>query len=286
MIIHLNGKLIPASDARISPFDRGFIFGDAIYEGLRATQRHVIAVDRHARRMGQGLAAARIHCFDPARLEQLSRDLLDANKLDEAFIYWQVTRGTPGPDQPWRERVPAGAMTPTVLGVAVPETPIAECTAPCPRACVVQEDTRWLRGAVKSTSLLGNVLSSIEAAEAGTDDAILVRDGLVAEATASNVFLSVRGRIVTPSLDSVPILAGVTRDLILDRDPAIERRPVTREELLGAEEVMLVGTRTMVCSVVSLDGAPVGDGSPGPRAHALLRTLLDAIRDDVHLAHA
>lgn len=285
MIVHLNGKLVPGRDARISPFDRGFIFGDGIYEGLRATHRRVIAPDRHAARMAQGLAACRIHSFDTTCLDDLSRQLLEANDLDEAFIYWQVTRGVPAPDQPWRERVPYGDMAPTVLGVATPETPIAQCTTPQARTCVVRPDTRWLRGTVKSISLLGNVLASIEADEAGADDAILTRGDVVAEATASNLFLALGDRIITPSLDSAPMLAGVTRDLILERDRTVEQRPVTIDELRGADEIMLVGTRTMVCSVIALDGEPVGNGAPGPQAHALLRTLLDAIRADVHLRH-
>ncbi len=289
-IVHLDGELIPAEDARISPFDRGFIFGDAIYEGLRATGGHVIAADRHARRMAEGLRACRIRAdeagFNPATLGFLSRRLLQANDLDEAFVYWQVSRGTPTPEQPWRGRVPAEIMRPTVLGVAVPERAVESYTTPPSRTAVTRPDTRWTRGLIKSTSLLGNVLASIEAQEAGADDAILVRDGLVAEATSSNVFLALGERIVTPSLDAVPILAGVTRDLILDADPAIEQRAVAESELREADEIMLVGTRTMVTSVVGLDGRPVGGGIPGPRAAMMLAMLLDAIRADVHSSHA
>lgn len=285
-IVHVNGELLPAQDARISPFDRGFIFGDAIYEGLRATERRVIAAERHAARMAQGLDACRVTGFDTASLPSLSRQLLDANDLDEAFIYWQVSRGAPRPDQLWRGRVPDAGLAPTVFGVAVPERPVAAYTEPPTRTAVVLPDTRWLNGHIKSTSLLGNVLTSIAADEAGAQDAILIRGDLVGEATASNVFLALGDRLVTPSLDSVPILAGVTRDLILEADPSIEERPVTLDELRRAEEIMLAGTRTMVTSVISLDGRPVGAGAPGPRAHTLLRTLVDAIRDDVHSPHA
>jgi D-alanine transaminase len=285
-IVHLNGELLPASAARVSPFDRGFIFGDAIYEGLRATERRVIAPDRHAARMAQGLDACRISGFDPASLGALSRELLDANDLDEAFIYWQVSRGTPRPDQLWRGRVPEPDLMPTVFGVAVPERPVASYDQPPTRTAIVLPDARWHNGHIKSTSLLGNVLASMDAADAGAEDAILVRDGLVGEATASNLFLALGRRVVTPSLGSISILAGVTRDLILDADPTIEQRPVTLDELRNADEVILAGTRTMVTSVVALDGRQVGDGRPGPRARALLGALLDAIRADIHSPHA
>lgn len=287
VIIHLNGQLIPASEARISPFDRGFLFGEGIYEGLRAFRGGVVAMQKHIDRMRGGLREARID-WDPAQLVPMTRDLLAANNLPDAFIYWQVTRGSPGPGQPVRTRLPMGPMTPTVFGYCTPLPPIERYlppSAPPTVTAVTRPDTRWLRGHVKSVSLLGNVLAAMEAQEAGAQDAILIRDGLVTEGTATNVVLALPGpsgvELATPSLQSVSILAGVTRALEVEHGPGIVSRPVRAEELARASEIMLLGTSSMVTSVVQLDGQPVGDGKPGPQAHRLLASLVETIKSEL-----
>lgn len=292
MIVHFNSRLVPAHEAHVSVFDRGFLFGDGVYEGLRSTvapdgSPRVIGLDLHVERLHAGLREARIGGFDASRLGPLTLELLEANALTEAFIYWQITRGTPPGDAgPARPRVPRGTLPPTVVGFATPVTPVAQCLAPELRRVALCTDTRWTRGHLKSISLLGGVLAALEADERGADDAIMERGGLVTEGTATNVFLLSRGRLVTPSLESAPMLAGVTRAMILRADPSIEQRPVRVEELRGAQEVMIVGTKTMVASVVSIDGRPVGTipagpSAPAPGAMRLLETLRRAIADDV-----
>ena len=154
---------------------------------------------------------------------------------------------------------------------------------PATKSGVTTPDTRWLRGRVKSISLLGSVLAGYESVAAGADDAILVRDGLVCESTSANLFAVVPGaggrtELVTPSLDSVPILAGVTRDILIEEMPQIVQRPVRAGELVHASEVMLVGTLSMVTSITRLDGRSVGAGAPGPVARAMLDALVAAIR--------
>jgi len=195
--------------------------------------------------------------------------------------------------------VPVPGTRPTVMGYCTPLPPLPaapvfgggrDVPAPAMKPASVQPDLRWLRGQVKSISLLGNLLASVAAAERGGEEAILVRDGLLTEGSYTNVFIVTpphregRGRVVTPSLESAPILAGVTRDILIDLDPAIEQRAVRAEELESASEVILVGTTTLVTSVPSLDGRRVGTGEPGPHARRLLGLLLDAIeqgRDDL-----
>jgi len=292
VIVHLNGKLVPAPEATISPFDRGFLFGDGVYEGLRAIAWHsadgrrIIGIDRHIARLRRGLETARI-AWDPSGLDRMSLDLLAANKLTDAFVYWQVTRGTPGPGDPVRSRVPGPGTRPTVFGYCSPQPALGTFSEPPRKSAITIEDRRWLMGHLKSISLMGNVLGALEADRNKSEDAIFVRDGLVAEGLATNVVLSVPERkgtgttLVTPSLESVPILAGVTRDILLAAAPHIEARAVTADELHAAEEVMLIGTTTMVTSVVRLDGRPVGSGEPGPHAKRLLATLLEEIRKDV-----
>lgn len=292
MLVHLNGRLVAGEEAKVSIFDRGFLFGDGVYEGLRSTADKagrpvVIGEKHHVERMRAGLREARIAGFDAEALGPMTDELLRANGLVEAFIYWQVTRGTPaGEAGPERARVLEAGTPPTVVGFATAIEAVGACVEPASKSAVVLPDTRWLRGRLKSISLLGNVLSAFEADEAGADDAVLARDGRVCEGTTSNVFLAVRGRVVTPSLDSAPILAGVTRRLILDADSSIEERAVSEAELRDAEEVMLVGTKTMVAAVVRLDGRAVGEAASrgfraGPAARRLLDTLRSAIARDI-----
>lgn len=290
MLVHLNGLHVSREDARIDPFDRGFVFGDGVYEGLRAFRGHVRAIDRHVKRLRESLAAARIE-FDAAELGALSDGLLRANGLKDAFIYWQFTRGTPGPGQPVRARTPEKSVRPTVFGFALERPPLERCLEPGTTTAAVVEDMRWHRGRVKAISLLGNVMAAMEAKEEGAEDAIFVRDGLVGEATATNVFVVTQdGRggteIATPSLESVSILAGVTRDLLLEHVPEIVERPVRAEELGRASEILLCGTNTMIASVLMLDGRPVGDGRVGPVARKMARSLVGVIGAELDAAVA
>lgn len=280
--VYLNGKIVPAAQAQISVFDRGFLFGDGLYEGLRAFDGRVVALDRHVKRMSDGLREIAL-AFDPASLVRPTQDLLRANNLKDAFIYWQVTRGTPGAGRPVRARIPPPDITPTVMMYCVP-TPGLGSYPPVPTkiACVIP-DLRWHRGHVKSISLLGNVLAALDAEQAGCDDAILARGDLAGEGTSANLIAVVPragggDEVVTPSMSSVSILGGVTRDLLLESDASILERPLHVEELRNAREIMLCGTLTMITSITRLDGVPVGDGVPGPHALRLLNLLLSSIR--------
>ncbi|HLO40397.1 MAG TPA: aminotransferase class IV [Phycisphaerales bacterium] len=278
VLVHLNGQLVPPDRARVSVFDRGFLFGDGLYEGLRSFNGRVVAMDRHVARLREGLAEARIP-WDPEQMVPLTEELLEANGTRDAFIYWQITRGEPAPGEPVRARVLTGRVTPTVMGFCYATPPLSGHLKPAAKRVITTRDTRWLRGAMKSISLLGGVLGAIEASEAHTDDAILIRDGIVAEGTSSNVIVAWQDddgatRIATPSMQSAPILAGVTRDLLLDSVPEIESRVIGQRELSRASEVMLTGTLSMVTSIVEIDGRAVGSGKPGPVA----QRLLDALR--------
>jgi len=285
MTVYLNGELIPAEQAGVSIFDRGLLFGDGIYEGLRAFEGRVFALDHHVRRMHEGLEDAGIG-YDPASLIEPTIELLARNETPDAFIYWQVTRGTPAADAPVRSRLAPEGTRPTVLAFCTPTPGLGSFTAvPEVSACTVA-DERWHRGLMKSTSLLGNVLAAREASRRdGSVEAILVRDGLLAEACACNVVLAVsdeqgESRLVTPSLDSVPILAGVTRRVLMERVPDIRAEPVKADLLHHASEVILLGTMAMVTSVTRLDGRPVGGGIPGPHARRLLDALRSAITNE------
>lgn len=284
MIVYLDGELMPAAEARVSVFDRSFLMGDGLYDGLRSESGAVIGLDRHVERMRAGLEAAMFEGFDAASLGSICEALLRANDLRDAFIYVQVSRGAPGPGAPVRGRIPEGVAAPTVFAYAESVRALRSVEAPPARRVALLADRRWTMGHIKCTSLMGGVLAAMEAARAGCDDAIMVRDGLVTEGTATNVFVSTGGKVVTPDLESVSILGGVTRAMLIDESGgAIEERPVTRDELLGADEVMLAGTRTGVAQVVSIDGEPVGTGdTPGERSMALHGMLVRAVERDIH----
>ncbi len=291
MRVYLQGEFVAAEKARVSAFDRGFVMGDGVYEGLRACEGVIVGLGAHVERMRAGLAETRIEGFEAGDLGTLSEALLDANGLREAFVYWQVTRGAPSRfEDPTalRTRSPSAraGFAPTVFGFCHALPGLETYVEPASRSASVLPDLRWHRGHIKSISLMGSVLASVEAAEEGADDAILVRDGVVAEGTATNVVISKGGRLATPPVRGGAILCGVTRKLILEEEPSIEVRDISEEELRTADEVMLIGTLTMVASVTRLDGKPVGAGKVGPASRSLLETLVRAIRKDVAAASA
>lgn len=283
MIISLNGQYLPAADARVSVFDRGFLFGDGVYEGVRVFEHAVICPDRHVARMAAGLAEARIY-WDPRQLPAIALELCRRNGLPDAFMYVQVTRGVPPPGEPVRSRTMRTQGEPTVLAFVTAQPPLAHYTTPPTTRLATVPDRRWDRGHLKSISLLGNVLAASEAMAQGATEVAMVRGGLLTEACASNIIIAVDGHLATPSLDSAPILEGVTRARCLALDPAIVERPVGAEELLRASEILLVGTTSLVTSAVELDGKPVGDGTPGPHARRLLALMMDDCRAQVAAA--
>ncbi|GIW74878.1 MAG: aminotransferase [Phycisphaerales bacterium] len=283
MIVYLNGQFLPAEDAHVSVFDRGFLFGDGVYEGLRVFEHTVMCPDRHVRRMAQGLAESRIE-WDAQGLPALCLELCRRNGLADAFMYVQVTRGAPPAGQPVRSRTMPHPGEPTVLAFATAQPPMSAYDRPPTTHLALVPDRRWSRGHLKSISLLGNVLAAYEAQERGAQEVAMHRDGLVTEACASNIIVSIDGQLATPSLESVSILEGVTRARCLELEPGIVERPVRVEELLAADEVILVGTTSIVTSALTIDGRPVGQGTPGPWAHRLLERVMADCRAQVRHA--
>ena len=287
MIVYLNGEFVPVEDAKISVLDRGFLFGDGVYEGLRTFEGRVHSARMHVDRLAEGLSATGIE-GDAQALPKLCEELVRQNSLADAFIYFQYPRGTPTPGSPPRSRVPHGGTRPTVFGMCAAQGTIDECEQIQTTRVGVCEDYRWLKGQIKSTSLLGNVMAALEGHKVGAEEAIMHRGPLLAEATSSNVILALARddgstQLVTPSLESVPILAGVTRGKLLELEPAIVERAVTMDEFERASEVILCGTMAMVSSVTHVDGRAVGNGTPGPEAERLLRLFLHAIREELGL---
>lgn len=274
MQVFLNGTIQPAAEARVSVFDRGFLFGDGIYEGLRAFDGWVRDLDAHCARMQHGLDEAGIP-WDASALGTLSAELLEANGLHNAFLYWQITRGTPPPGEPVRARLPAPGTQPTVFGFCHALPSLDELTEPtvCTARTVI--DDRWHRGHVKAISLIANIIAGLEASHGGAGEALLLRDGWLSESCSTNVFVALpetdgSTTLLTPPVGDVSILSGVTREILLRIAPRARVGMVSAEDLARASEVFLVGTMTTVKSVVSIDGRPVGDGTPGPIARETL----------------
>ncbi len=283
-VVSLNGGIVPAAEARVSVFDRGFLFGDGVYEVVRCFAGRWLDMDLHVGRLRKSLVAVGI---DPTVADELPRAahaLLGGRPLD-ASIYLQVTRGAAST----RVHLPTPGLVPTVMAMLSPTESLEALRAlPAPLAidAVTCVDSRWLRLDIKSISLMGALLPLLEAHRQGAGEVIFTRDGLLAEGGASNVFLVIDGRLVTPPLGDPPMLHGCLRTRLLA--VAIERgipttvRRVLAGELQRAEAIFTTGSRSLIRTVRSLDGAPVGDptGRPCGIATALWSGLLDAIDRD------
>lgn len=259
-IAYLDGEFLPIDEARISPLDRGFLFGDAVYEVIPVYQGQPLLLDAHVSRMAKSLAALSIE--NPLPVEDwraLIRELARRNGGGDLGVYLQITRGkTSGRDHAFPTH-----SVPTVFGMASP--------APAPRPeglrAIIVPDHRWGRCDIKATALLANVLARQAAAEAGADEAILVWNGEVTEGAASSVILVEQGAMIRRP-NSEAILPGTTTDLVwkLGAEAGLQCReePVTPERLRAADEVWLTSAMRGVAAVVAIDGQPVGDGQPGP----------------------
>ncbi len=258
---YLDGEWLPLDAARISPLDRGFLFGDGVYEVIPAYGGRAFLLERHLARLEEGFAAIGLGAAADEDFAGIVRGLLH-DACHDCMVYLQVTRGTVARRD---HRFPDGA-TPTVFAYAS-DLPGAPAHADSGVVAVTRDDIRWSRCDVKSVSLLGHVLLRQAAEDAGAQEAVLIRDGEVTEASASNVFAVVDDTVVTPP-SGPALLAGITRGLVLElaREagfPVTERR-VAAEELGHARELWLTSSTREILPVTRLDGRPVGDGHPGP----------------------
>lgn len=281
MTVWLNGRLVPAHEATISVFDRGFLFGDGIYEVIRFFDGMPVGMGLHRARLTRSLALTSIAGFDESQFPEICHALLESNTLTNASIYLQVSRGAAAT----RTHMPTPGMIPTVFACASAAGAIDELEQPTTAACVVMPDRRWQHCEIKSTALLGTLLPMFACAQRGAEEAILIRDGCVSEGTSTNVFAVVHGQLVTPPVDSTPpILNGVMRVRLLEAcaragiSSAV--RPISEAELRGASEIVLTASRRIFSSVTSLDGVPVGGGSIGPIALRANAALVARLRDE------
>ena len=262
-MVFLNGRLLPIEEAKVPVLDRGFIFGDGVYELVPVYSRVPFRLDEHLSRLERSLAETKIrNPHTRAQWRDLIYRLVDAQPFEDQGVYFQVTRGVAKRDHSF----PKGAE-PTVFMMANPlVTPPRELVENG-AAAVSAQDNRWLRCDIKSISLIGNCLLRQVSAEAGAAETILFRDGRLTEASASNVFVVKRGVILTPPKSSL-ILPGITYDVVTELAQAnalpLEYRDVGEDEVRAADELWVTSSSKEVLAIVSLDGARVGDGRPGP----------------------
>jgi D-alanine transaminase len=266
MIFYLNGQYVPRESAMIPVEDRGFIFGDGIYEGVRAVNGKMFEWAAHAGRMVHGLNGLRID-FNAAQvdaLEGICERVVQQNGLEdgEAFLYLQVSRGA----APRAHGFPPAGTPPTVF-VAASRLVVPRKMREEGAAAITFPDMRWKRRDWKTVNLLGNVLARQAAAEAGAYEAIMHEDGIVTEGAATNVFAVFDGVLCTHPLTH-RILAGVTRkvlmELITELGLPVKEEVIPLARLASADEIFVCGSTTDVTPVVTLDGKRVGNGKPGP----------------------
>jgi len=266
-LCHLNGRLLPLNQAQVSVLDRGFIFGDGIYEVIPVYGRRLFRFDEHLARLERSLAKLRIDNPHPrADWLALVRALVAAQPADDQLVYLQVTRGVAP-----RDHVMPVGVVPTVFGMANPMKPASAEQRHQGVACVTARDFRWERGDIKSTSLLGNVLARQLSADHGAVETVMFRDGWLTEASASNVWIVHEGALLGPPKSAL-VLEGIRVNLLAElcEDVGIAHnlRPISEADVRAADEVLLSSATKEVLPVTHLDGEPVGHGAlrgkPGP----------------------
>jgi D-alanine transaminase len=279
-IVYVNGKFSPRGEAKVSVEDRGFVFGDGVYEVLRVINGRPFAARFHNDRLRRSLDGITISlqgADSPERFVEIGRELLRENDLlqGEATLYMQVTRGA----TTRAHYFPPRDITPTVyISVArfKPSTDLAERGA----SAITHPDLRWGRCDLKTLNLLPNVLASQTAKERGAFEAMLIRDGIVTEGAKTNFFGVVDGELRTHPIDN-HILPGITRSVLCDLASevsiTVNETPIKEGELSKVQELFLTGTTTDVMPIVRLDGKAVGNGAPGELTRKLQRVLTESL---------
>ncbi len=277
MLAYVNGQFVPEADARISIFDRGFLFGDGVYEVTPIIDGRLIDRAAHLARLGRSLGELRIDPPVPlAEIDRLQAEIMTRNGIQEGRVYLQVTRGPAERDFGF-PKAPQPSLVLFGRHVAVVDNPAAQ------RGLKVMTlpDLRWRRRDIKSVMLLASVLAKQTAVEAGFDDAWLVEDGLITEGSSNNAYIVHAGRILTRHLSN-DILAGCTRRALLKlaAETGIElaEQAFTPDAARQADEAFITSATNLVMPVVQIDDVVIGDGKPGPVARRLRAIYIEHAR--------
>jgi D-alanine transaminase len=275
----LNGSYLPLAEARVSPLDRAFLFGDAVYEVVPVYGARPFRLREHLDRLNRSLASIRMAPpLTHAAWAELCLELVSRNQAREAHLYLQVTRGAEfGRNHAWPE-----GLTPTLFAYATASDPVPAAFLEQGVAAVTAADTRWARRDIKSTALLANILLKKLSADAGAFETIMLENGELTEGSSTTVHVVKDGAIHTPP-NGHQLLPGTTRDVVTELAtrlglPAASAR-ITEAQLRGADEVWLAFATRGVLPVTTLDAAPVGSGRPGPLFKRMHTAFWDYVRE-------
>ena len=280
--VYLSGVFLPPERATVSVMDRGFLFGDGVYEVIPSYGGHFLGLAPHLARLESSLAAVAIPSpLSESEWTAVLRRLIGTPPAADQYVYLQITRGAP--DE--RDHLCPPRIAPTVFAMARPIKPRRPEVATEGVACVTRTDIRWRRCEIKAVSLLAAVMMRREAEDAGALETIMIRDGEVTEGSSTNVFLVRDGELMTPPKGQL-ILSGITRELVIDLARGlgipVSERPIPESALGSADEIWLTSSTREALPVTRLDGRPVGTGRPGPlwqRLDAAYQTLKTRTRD-------
>ncbi|BDH45908.1 D-alanine aminotransferase [Salmonella enterica subsp. enterica serovar Choleraesuis] len=278
--VYVNGQYLDEQQASVSIFDRGFLFGDAVYEVTAVVDGKLWDLDDHLRRLHRSAAGLGIECpWSEEQLREIHQTLVAKNSLHEGVIYLQLSRGNTGD----RDFSYADISNPPTLILFTQQKTLVDV----PKAstgikAVTQPDVRWQRRDLKTVSLLAASMAYTWARQHGADDALLVEDGMITEGTSSNVFMvTADNTVITRPLGS-GILPGTTRRLLLSiidkQGLKLEERVFSPQEAQQARELFISSTTALIMPIVELDGVTIGEGKPGPVAMAMRQGLIDWIR--------
>jgi D-alanine transaminase len=274
-IVYVNGDYVPEANAKISVFDRGFLFADGVYEVTSVLGGKLIDFDGHIARLDRSLRELDMEMPMPAEaLLEIHRELVAQNAVVEGLVYLQVTRGAADRDFVYPVDVPQSLVMFT-QHKTLKTSPVAEKGL----SVISIEDQRWGRRDIKTVQLLYPSMGKMMAKAAGADDAWMVEDGAVTEGTSNNAYIITKdGKIVTRNLGH-EILAGITRTAVLrfakEAQMQVEERAFTVDEAKNAAEAFVTSATTFVTPVVSIDGAPIGSGAPGEITRRLREIYID-----------
>src|SRR5687768_209816 len=261
---YLNGEFVALREARISPLDRGFLFGDSVYEVVPVFAGRLFLFKEHFDRLARSLREIRIeNPHDNEGWLAIVEQLVARNGSGDMYVYVQVSRGS---EYRRNHAFPVPAVKPTVFAMSSPLPVFTEALRTTGLSAITVEDFRWGRCDIKSTALLANVLMKQQAADAGANEAIILRDDEVLEGSSTSVFVVSGGVLATPP-NSHRLLPGTTRDAALSLATGVmpvEIRKISVQELRAADEVWISAATRDVLPVTRIDGVPVGTGRPGP----------------------
>ncbi|MEM9102994.1 MAG: D-amino-acid transaminase [Pseudomonadota bacterium] len=283
-VVFLNGHFLKEHEAKVSVFDRGFLFGDGVYEVIPVFNGKLFRFEEHIARLHRSLKAIDIQLdWKVNRWATLLNELIEKNAISQCSIYLQVTRGV----QQQRDHVYDQEIVPTIMAM-VSSLPKNNAKAFKEGISVItHEDIRWKRCDIKSISLLGNVMMRQVANQQGMTEAIVLKDGRATEGSMSNLFIVQNGKVITPQKNA-ELLGGVTRDLIVElllhHQQPIEERDITLTELKNADEIWLSSSTKEIRAVVELDGKMIGEGKPGEMFRQTLELYL-SYKNNLNASH-